>query len=204
MRDGHGCIAAAAFVHEQQRHRLADDHAAAEHDDICARCLDAALDQQPLAAERRAGDECIRIAERELRDVDGMESVHVLSRVERLDDRALINVLRRRRLHEDAVDRGVVVQGAHDIEELRLRGVVRQRVLHAVHPEFRGGLFLAAHIRVRRRIVADHDNREPRLHAASGERGDRGAGLFVDALCDGFSVNQSHAETSGGRSGRWQ
>ena len=110
MCDGHGRIAATAFVHQKKRHRLSDDHRASKDDDVRPGCFDAALDEQALAAERCAGDERVGIAHRDLGDVHGVKAVHVLARVECFDDGAFVNVLRRRRLHEDAVNSRVGVE----------------------------------------------------------------------------------------------
>ena len=101
---------------------------------------------------------------------------------DRLDDGALVDVLRRRRLDEDAMNRRVCVQLAHDREELLLRGRVLQLVLHAVHSEITRRLFLAPHVGVRRRIIADDHHRKPRPDAARHELRDFAAGLVVDAL----------------------
>ena len=74
------------------------------------------LEEKPLAAQGRAGDKSIRIAEGHLGDVDRVEPVDVLARVNCLDNGALVDVRRRRGLHEDAVNRGVRVEPGHEGE----------------------------------------------------------------------------------------
>src|SRR5207249_4354283 len=86
MDHRHRRVAALAFVHEQKRERLANDHAAANHDDVRSGDLDSAFDQQPLTTERRARHKSSRIAERELRDVRRVKTIHVLLWIDCVDD----------------------------------------------------------------------------------------------------------------------
>ena len=67
--------------------------------------IDAGLVEQLHAAVRRAGEERL-LADEHPADVLRVEPVDVLGRVDRLDDGLLIDVVRQRELHEDAVDLG--------------------------------------------------------------------------------------------------
>ena len=91
MRDGHRGVAAAAFIHQQKGQRFSNDHRAAEDNHICTGGLDSALDKQSLAAEWRARNERVRVAQRDLGDVDGVETVHVFARIDGLDDGPLVD-----------------------------------------------------------------------------------------------------------------
>ncbi len=192
MRDRHRRIAAAAFIHQEKCHRLSHDHRASEDYDICTGSLDAALYEQTLAAERRARDKCVRIAHGDFRDIDGMKSVHVLSRIDRIDHCTLVDVLRRRRLHEDAVDRRVRVQRPDDGEQFVLRRRRRHVAFYRMHPEVQRRLFLALHVSMRSRIIAHHDHCETGCNSARLQFRDRSACLFVDSLGDCFSINECH------------
>ena len=103
-----------------------------------------------------------------------MEPVDVLRRVQRLDRLRLVEMLRQRRLDEDAVDRVVVVQLLDDRDQLLLRDVCREPpVVRAdSHPLRR--LVLAADVDVRRGIVADEHGREADVAQPGDVAGDLG------------------------------
>ena len=136
--------------------------------------------------------EAIGVAERELGDVDGMEAVHVLARVDGLDDGALVDVRRGRRLDEDAVNGGVGVERLNERDEFGLRSRGGQFVLYRVHAEFVAHLVLRPHIGARSGVVAhEHDGEAgddaPRFQGLGG-----GFARGVRFLGDGFSVNERH------------
>ena len=154
------------FRINKKRQRFSHDHAAAENDNVRAGNFDPALDEQPLTAQRRARNKPAFIAERELRDIHRMKTVHVLRRIERAHDRRFIDLLRRRRLNENAVNRRIAIQFFHAREQFSLRRLCRQLELHRMQPEIAAHLVLRAHIGARGRIVADQDDGEARRHSA--------------------------------------
>ena len=108
MHYRYGCIG--SFLHKEKRERLAHDHAATKHDDMCAADRDAAFPEQSQTTQRRARNEARDVTERELRDIDGMKTVDVFRRMERSDDDPFIDLFGRRGLDENAMDCGISIQ----------------------------------------------------------------------------------------------
>ena len=176
-------------LEQQHRHRLADDVRAAHHQR--ARSLQGSfgLVEQAEDSGRRAGPQPLAAGE-ERAGVDRAEAVHVFLRRERVEHRPGVDLSGQRQLHEHAVDRPVAVELPDQLEQRRLRGLLGEDVLEAGHASFLTGLRLAAHVDLRRRIVSDPDESQPRPHAGAlldlpHLRGDLGAdpggdGLAVD------------------------
>ena len=68
------------------------------------------------------GDEGF-LARREAADIDRMEAVDVLLGANGFDDAALVDVVGERELDEDAMDRGIGIQGCDLGEQVGLRGL---------------------------------------------------------------------------------
>ena len=121
---------------------------------------------QKHGAGRRAGDETGgEIAGRELAGIQHAQAIHILLGQDRLDNLIGIEVFRQRKLHENAVNGGVGVQFADQLEECGLGGFLRQRVLYGVETALLGHLALGVHVSMAGRIVSDDDNRETGLYA---------------------------------------
>lgn len=71
---------------------------------------------------------------------------------------------RQRQLHEDAVDGCILVQRGHQVCELALRRLRRQRVLDGDETALLGHAALGADIGVAGRIVTDNHHRKPCFH----------------------------------------
>ena len=99
-----------SLFHEQQRHGFTHNHTATEHDDVCAGDRHVGFAEQTQTTEGSAGYETGIIAHRQLRYVKRVESIDILARIESTNDYRLINLWRRRRLHEDAVNCRITVQ----------------------------------------------------------------------------------------------
>ena len=112
-------------VQEEQRGRLADDVAAADHDRVRALELDAVLVEQREHAERCSRHVRRRAGEQQP-GVDGMEAVDVLDRIDGADDAPLVDLAGQRQLDEDPVDRVVRVQLRDEVEQLRLGRLLGQ------------------------------------------------------------------------------
>ena len=120
-------------VQQEQRDRLADDVAAADHDRVRALELDAVLVEEREHPERRPGH--VRGGAREQQPgIDGMEAVDVLDRIDGADDAALVDLRGQRQLDEDAVDRVVGVQLGDEVEQLALGRLLRQAQVSASIP----------------------------------------------------------------------
>ena len=147
--------------------------------------------KQPLAAQRRAGHEAARVAHGQLADVDRVEPVHVLGRVDGEHDRRFVDVLGRRRLHEDAVDRRVVVEPGDHVEQLGLGRLGGQFELDRVHPDLLAHAVLRADVGTRRWVVADEHHRQARGMATGLEGFDLRAALGQHGFRDGRAVNDA-------------
>ena len=160
MADGHGAVT----VQQQHGHRLADDIRAADNDAFLAPGVDLVLVEQLHHACRGAGHE-IEIADHDLADVDRMERIDVLPRVDGVDDGLLRDVLRHRHLTQDTRDLGAFVELRDQAEQLLLRGLLGQGVLFAVKAALLAGALLVAHIDLAGRVVADDNDRKAGRHA---------------------------------------
>ena len=110
---------------------------------------------------------------REPPGVDGREAVDVLRRIDRGDHRAFGNLLRKRQLDEDAVDRRILVEPVDQSQQLILRDGVGQAVLEAFHARFARRLALGADIDRGRGVFPNQH------HCEAGSA----AGRFAE-LCD--------------------
>jgi hypothetical protein len=77
-------------------------------------------------ARRRARLEERVLPEQQLADVDRVKAVDVLAVIDRAENLVLVEVLRQRRLHEDAVHRGIGVELRDEREQLGLRSSSRR------------------------------------------------------------------------------
>ena len=98
----------------------------------------------------------------QLADVHRMEAVDVLVGTNAANDRVRIDLLRQRHLHEDSVNRRIVVQLVDDREQLVLRDRRRPTNRLAVHAELDARALLGADVDRARRIVADEHDRQAR------------------------------------------
>ncbi len=163
MGDGHGRVGG----EQQLPHRLAEQVGAADDHGVQARqvfTMDPAYENHRTS--RRAGYEpAFEIACRQLAGIDDMQTIDVLFRQDRLDDRFGIQVFRQRQLNEDAVQRGVGVERLHQGSQLFLRRLLGQRVLDGGEATFLGHLALRGHVGVAGRIIADDHNGKTGLDA---------------------------------------
>ena len=76
--------------------------------------------EQPLAAMRSAGQKP-GPALNEQSHVVGVERVHVLQRIDRIEDRRSVDLRRQRQLHKNAVDGPIGIQRADQFQQFALR-----------------------------------------------------------------------------------
>ena len=165
MADGNRTVT----VQQQHAHRLADDIRAADHDALLALRVDLVLVEQLHDTRGRARHE-IKIADHDLADINRMERVHVLLRINGVDDRLLGNMLRHRHLAQDARNCRALVQLCNQTEQFLLRGLFGKRVLLAVKAALLAGALLIADVNLARRIVADDNNRQTRRYTLLFQR----------------------------------
>ena len=192
MGDRDGGVTALPAPHEQERHRLSDDHAAPYDHGVCAGCFEADFLDQTDAAQRRARNESGGVIRGELGHVNGMKAVDILCRVDGFDDGSLVDVSGRRGLDEDAMNERVRVEFTHQPDEPFLRRVGGKLMFDGVQSELGGLLVLGAHIRPRGGILAGKDHGEPGAQSAFCKRGDPLLAFLVNFLCDSQAVNPLH------------
>ena len=122
VHNRYGGVPVLVFLHEQQGQRFAHDQAATKNHDVRAVNFDFTFRKQTLHAKRRARDKAAGIVEHELRNIFWMKSVHVFPRVERAHDGYFVDVLRRRRLYQNAVNARVTIKFFDAPEKLSLCG----------------------------------------------------------------------------------
>ena len=165
MGNGHSRVAAFSFLHEQQGDRFSNDHAPTEHDDVRARDVDLAFDKESLNPKRCARDKAGRVAHRELGHIERMKTIHVLARIERAHDRRFVDLFRRRRLNQHAVDFRIAIQFFDAREQFGLSCRIRQLEFHGMQSELAAHFIFRANVGARRRIIADENNRKSRSDA---------------------------------------
>ena len=156
VADGHGGVA----LEQQERHRLADQVAAPDHDGAGALELDAGGVEQAHDAERRARAQA-GVPRDQAGLVQRVQAVDVLGRIDGVEDRRGIDVRRQRQLDENAVGIAARVELLHQLEQLVLRGGRRQLVRDRRDAALGAGLALVAHVGRRGGVVADQHGRQP-------------------------------------------
>ena len=147
MADGDRGVGAGFFLQREQRDGFADDQRAAEHDDVLALQVDAAAREQFHDARRRARDKAGVVFLRDFAEVERVETIHVFFRGDAAKHRDFVDVLRQRRLHEDAVDRtGSAFSSSISCEEFRLRNRHRREHHPTRDADLGGGLLLFLHV----------------------------------------------------------
>ena len=122
MANSDRAIARISFLHHQGSHRLAHDITASQHYAMFAASRDLVTSQQFQNTGRSRRHEP-READRHTADVDRMETVHILTVVDRFDDLLFRDMFRKRKLHDEAVHIRIVVQFVHLVKKLFFRNI---------------------------------------------------------------------------------
>ena len=155
-------------MHEQKRHRLADNIAAAEHDGVGALDGDLAAAKNLHATRGSAGDKPGAPTD-EPAKIDRMEAIHVFRGMHGFQDALGVHLRRKRKLDKDAVDVVVVIQVIHNSEKLPRGHGGRWCEEAARQPKlFAGGNF-AFHVELRCGIFADENGSKAGLDAGGGQ-----------------------------------
>ena len=128
-----------------------------------------------------AGHDAFRAGEH-MAGVDQVEAVHVLFRQDLRQGGVLVQVLRQRQLHQDAVDSGIVIQGVDGGFQLFLGGFRRHIDGAGIHADFRAAVALVADIDFAGRIVADQDDGQAGSKALGFEGRDAGSDFSTQLL----------------------
>ena len=98
-----------------------------------------------------------------------MERVHILNRVDTVDNLLVVEVLRERKLTKDTVDFFILVKPVHKRVELLLRCFGRESIFYAVKAALLTGALLVPYIYLRSGVVADNNYRKPGSYSLSLE-----------------------------------
>ena len=187
MADGDGRIT----VQKQKRHRLANDVAAANDDGVAPANRNLLALEQFDDACRRTGNELWTIL-REQPDALCAEPVHILVSRDRVEDLLLCagaHRLRQRRLHENAVDSGALVESIDHCQDIGERRRFRHAFKIDPEPNVAASLHLVSNVNLRRRIVTDEHDAEPGLAAMLlHELRNLRLDLLLHARCERLSV----------------
>src|SRR6185312_7069627 len=138
-------------------------------------------------------------AQREAAHVHRLEAIHVLAGVDAVDQRVLVDVLRQRRLHQDAVDGRIGVELVDQREQFFLRRAARQVVVEGSEADLVAGLALVAHVHRRGGVVAHQHHSEARRGMALRlALGDASANPLQQFLRDAFAVENACAHVDTG------
>ncbi|MNZ91816.1 hypothetical protein D3C78_1108110 [compost metagenome] len=185
---GHG--GGAAGQQQFERHRAADDVGGADDHGMQAVQVDSGAVQQGHDAFRRAGLQ-YRHALGQAADVERVEAVDILVRVDALEQLRGIQMGGQWQLHQDAVDGRIGVESVDQAEQFFLRGAGVEVVGLGDEADFLAVLALVGDVNLGGWIAADQNDGQPgnaqTLLAALGYAlGD----LLAEAGGDGFTVDQ--------------
>jgi hypothetical protein len=117
-------------------------------------------------------------------DVGGMNTVHVLLRIDTFKDGMLLHMLRKGKLDKDSVNGIILIQLLHFAQQLFCRNCARNGELPAVDTQLFARLRLHVDVGRRRRIFANQNNGEAESNAAFLQSGDLSRNLAFDIFCD--------------------
>ena len=157
VADGDGAV----LVEQKHSHWLADDIASAD-DYALLSLYGNVIGMEHFHYARRCTGQEIVLAEHDFADIDRMEGVDVLFGIDRLDNRLVVEMLRQRKLYENAVDILFGVKRLYKAEQLLLGRSGRQSVLLGLEADNLACLFLVINIHSGGGIVADDYNRQAR------------------------------------------
>ena len=169
MADRDGGVGAGPSLHEQGRERLADDVAASHDNHVLAGRIVSGAEQNLLDAGRSAGQES-GFALQHPALADGMETVHILARINSLDGVGLVQVSRQGQLYQYAVEGAICIEGVDEGGQLLLGGVVGQPESFGEDAHVFTGAALVAHVHLGSRVVTNQHGSQPRPDAGVGEQ----------------------------------
>ena len=151
VADGHSRI----LLEQQHAERLPDHHGAADDADLLAGHLDLMALQDLHDGLGRTWCEGIRIATHDAGDVCVGDTVEILQRIHLAKHRCLVDLLRERTHHENAVDLRILVDEVEDLLKLFVRYVFRKLIVLRLQAEIHEALLDAALIAEIGLLVAD-------------------------------------------------
>jgi hypothetical protein len=156
------------LMQQQHRRGLAHDIAAAHDDGVRAgHGNPAALEDLDDAGRGARGER--RTASLQSAGIDGMKSIHILGRVDGVEQSLGVDLGGKRQLNENAVDVVAVVEGVHQVQHVFGGDGIRRRDQVAEEAEIGAGLHLAADIDLRSRHIANQHGCQAWANALCGE-----------------------------------
>ncbi len=176
LRDG--CVLASPGQHQAES--PADGNAAPDYGDVSAGDRHVVLAQQRhdafRSARQRAG-----LAEHELAQVDGLESVGILGRIDEAEYALRVQAGGQRKLDDESGAGRIGVQVRDRILDLLLRRVGWQVLADAVDPDLRAVPVLPGDVGHAARIVADQHGPQARRNPRLGEVCHPQGQIFADS-----------------------
>src|SRR5438445_1091493 len=174
-------------VHQQKGHGFPHDVASTEYDRRNAFGGDAAAPQNLHHSQRRAGDQA-RLSADQSSEVYGMKAVHILLRVDSLQNAARIHLARQRQLHEYAVNVLTAIQVADQLQQFRGGNAFRRRKKPAAETELFASRDFALDIDLGGGIMADENGGAPRTDSGSSQFRNLRLQFRIDLIADGVAV----------------
>src|SRR5581483_11785062 len=171
------------------RERTTDGEASPDDHDVLAPDLDAVLDEQALDAER-----CARPrpghAHDESSEVHGMQAVGVLLGIDRQQRLLLVDLIRQRQLHDERIDRGIMVERVDLGLQVVPRDVGGELAVMRLDADLLAVVALGPHVGGRVGVVTDQDRAEPGRDATLDQGAHTGAQSLLRALQERVPVQQ--------------
>src|SRR5882724_2694718 len=190
MANGHGGVG----VHEEKRHGLADDIAAAEDHRVGAFDLDFITAQNFHTAGGSAGDQAGTSAD-EATEIDGVEAVHVLGGIDGFEDALGIDLRGKRELNQDAVNVVVAIQVFDYGEHFESSSSGRRSEESAGEANLLASGDFAFDVELRGGIFSDEDGGQAGAHACRGQDTDFIFQLGENLVADDFAVKDARGHT---------
>ena len=118
-----------------------------------------------------------------------MEAIHILGRIDGVQDGLRVHPLRQRQLNEDPVDLIRPIEALDEGQEFGRRGRRGQGVCLDLQPGPNTGPVLVPHVHLRGRIVTDQTNAQPGHNAHAPQSGYPLRDLAPHLLGDGPAVD---------------
>ena len=187
MRDADG----AALPQQQLRHGFAHDVAAPDdHGIFSGQSPGELILEHHQATQGRARGQGARIAIGQSAGIHRVKTVHVLGRIDGFDHPLRADMPGQRQLHQDTVDRRIVVQSFDQGEQFALGDRRGELVRKALHAHLQGLAPLVAHVDPAGRVLAHEHHGETGLYAVLIFEARDGAGdAFAKPPRGGFAID---------------
>ena len=192
MGDCHGGVSARSAFHQQEGHGFSHNHAAPNHNRALAGRFDASLLQKADAPKRRAGNKTRWILHRELGDIDRVEAIDILPRIDRQNDLGFVYLRRGRGLDKNSMHGGIGVEFRDECQKRRLTCIGGEFVFDRMQSNLGGLAILRAHIGAGCGIITHKNDGESGPDTALRQDGNACLCFFHHFCGDRRSINPLH------------